>query len=206
MDNIKDITGNWLKTEDIFLLLKPRQPESNKGTYGHALLIAGSKGKMGAAVIAARAALRTGTGLLTVNIPEQERMILQTVLPEAMLTFREGDIKDPAAFSAVGIGPAIGTGNDAATLLQYVLQQYKKPLLVDADAITILAQHKEMWNEVPENSVFTPHPKEFDRLFGASENEMERIQKALALSVQNRWVIVLKKPLYFNSSRGAAIF
>src|SRR5688572_286284 len=104
-------------------LIKPRDPASHKGTHGHALLIAGSKGKMGAAVIAARACLRAGVGLLTVNMPEEERAILQTAVPEAMLMMREaaGDI---TSFSAIGLGPAIGVHEPSVALMENLLQNF----------------------------------------------------------------------------------
>lgn len=172
-------------------LIKPRDPASHKGTHGHALLIAGNKGKMGAAVIAASACLRTGAGLLTVNVPEEERGILQTAVPEAMLMMREegGEL---ASFSAIGIGPAIGTQETSVQLLENLLENYHRPVLLDADALTILAANKSMWGMIPPDSIITPHPGEFDRVFGKHNSIEERQEKALELSLLYPWVIVLK--------------
>ena len=177
--------------EEITSLIKPRQPNSHKGTYGHALLIAGSKGKMGAAVLAAKACLRTGTGLLTVNVPQKERAILQTAIPEAMLMMRQNKI-EWNKFSALGIGPALGTSLKRLALLKAVLENFSKPLLLDADALTLLAQNKNLWSSIPAGSVITPHPAEFDRMFGPCTNHDERMKKAITLSTQYPWVIILK--------------
>ena len=177
--------------EEITSLIKPRQPNSHKGTYGHALLIAGSKGKMGAAVLAAKACLRTGTGLLTVNVPQKERAIFQIAIPEAMLMMRQNKI-EWNKFSALGIGPALGTSLKRLALLKAVLENFSKPLLLDADALTLLAQNKNLWSSIPAGSVITPHPAEFDRMFGPCTNHDERMKKAITLSTQYPWVIILK--------------
>lgn len=172
-------------------LLKKRAPGSHKGDHGHALLLAGEKGKMGAAVIAATACLRAGAGLVTVNIPADERYIVQTAIPEAMLMMRE-DGGDIAVYDAIGMGPAIGTGHSAVTLLTNLLEQVRQPLVLDADALTILSQHKDLWGMLPAGAVLTPHPGEFDRLFGKHDSVEERKAKALELSLSYEWVIVLK--------------
>ncbi len=172
-------------------LIKLRAADSHKGTYGHALIIAGSKGRMGASVLAAMACLRTGSGLLTVEIPEEERCILQTSVPEAMLLFRENGARDNSVFSAAGIGPAIGTNASTVTLTD-LLQQFHKPVVLDADALTILSQQKDLFRLIPPNAVLTPHPKEFDRLFGEHASLEERAAKAITLSKLHPWTIVLK--------------
>ncbi len=177
--------------ELITALIQPRQPFSHKGIYGHALLIAGSKGKMGAAVLAARACLRTGVGLLTVNVPETFSSIIHTTVPEAMIMVREEAI-DYGKYKSIGIGPGMGVDEISARLLKHILSSFKGPLLIDADALTILSQHKEWLSLIPQGSILTPHPKEFDRLFGDSANEMERADKAILLSKQYSFVIVLK--------------
>jgi NAD(P)H-hydrate epimerase len=182
----------YLTKEIIAGLIKPRVADSHKGTYGHSLLIAGNKGRMGAAVLSARACLRSGTGLLTVNVPQDERSILQSTIPEAMLLFREDKLPELDKFSAIGIGPALGTDDISIKLLTDVLYQYKKNILLDADALTILSQRAELWNPLQEGTILTPHVKEFDRLFGESETKTERINKALDISKKYPWVIVLK--------------
>lgn len=197
----------------ISTLLKPRDPASHKRTHGHALLVAGNKGRMGAAVIAAKACLRSGVGLLTVNIPEQERIILQVAIPEAMLIMREED-NMPAQISAVAIGPGIGINKTSKQLLKKLLSNQTQPLVLDADALTICAMHKKLLNNIPPGSILTPHPGEFDRLFGKHASMEERQKKALQLSIQHSWVIVLKGQhtqityegkVYINSTGNAGL-
>ncbi len=184
-------------------LLKQRAPGSHKGDHGHALLLAGEKGKMGAAVIAATACLRAGAGLLTVNVPAEERLIVQATIPEAMLMMREegGDI---AVDDAIGIGPAIGTGPAATALLTNLLEQARQPLVLDADALTIVSQHKDLWGMLPAGTTLTPHPGEFDRLFGRHDAVEERNAKAIELSLAYQLVIVLKGPHTLVCHQGQA--
>jgi hydroxyethylthiazole kinase-like uncharacterized protein yjeF len=172
-------------------LLKQRDPFANKGDYGHSLLIAGGIGKMGAAVIAARACLRSGTGLLTVCVPRSERAILQSAIPEAMLGFRE-DITDFTSISAIGVGPGIGVGKDSKKILRSLLKHFKGPVLLDADALNVLAANSKLFKKVPKGTVITPHPKEFDKLFGPHATDEERRNAAIDLANKLELVIVLK--------------
>lgn len=196
----------YLTKEIIAGLIKPRAGDSNKGTFGHALLLAGNKGRMGAAVLAARACLRTGAGLLTVNTPVDERFILQVAIPEAMLIFRENGLSELDKFSAIGIGPALGTDDAATELLTDVLHQYKKNILLDADALTIISKGTIAWSNIPAGTILTPHVKEFDRLFGESNSKIERINKAIELSIKHPWVIVLKDNETLIVENGVAYF
>ncbi len=172
-------------------IIKPRQQDSHKGTYGHSLIIAGHKAAMGAALIAAKACLRSGTGLLTVNTPKKERHILQTALPEAMLLLRH-TAADYTKYTATGIGCALGTNKKALHLLEHVLTYCKAPLLLDADALTLLSQHKYLWKLLPKNTTLTPHPKEFDRMAGTSYNTEERRFKAVTMAAEKNIIVVLK--------------
>jgi len=180
-----------LTQEYISSLIKPRNPDSHKGTYGHALIVAGRTGSMGAAVIAARACLRTGAGLLTVHVPKKERIILQTSIPEAMLSFREDDI-DLSGYNAMGAGPALGTDKAASKLLEQLLTGFKKPILLDADALTLLSKDDALWKLVAPGTILTPHPKEFDRITGESSSPEERKNKAITFAQQKNIVLVLK--------------
>ena len=173
-------------------LLKPREANSHKGTYGHALLIAGNKFKMGAAVIAAKACVRSGAGLVTVNIPEDERFILQTAIPEAMLLARENNKSDINDFSAIGIGPGIGIEEESQKILSDLLINCNIPILLDADALNIIALNKNIFSLLKSNSIITPHPKEFDRLFGEHTNAEDRIKTAIEKAQEHNIVIVLK--------------
>ena len=181
-----------LTKDSIKKLIKPRQVSSHKGNYGHSFLMVGSQGKMGAAIIAARACLRTGTGLLTVSVPHDERLILQIAIPEAMLVMREKEEDNINGFNAIGIGCGIGTGKESTQMMSHLLSEYSKPLVLDADALNIISTHKNLLEKIPPNTILTPHPKEFDRLFGVHKSMEERMETAIEKSLQLHIVIVLK--------------
>lgn len=177
--------------------IKPRQKFSHKGTYGHAVLLAGSYGKMGAAVLSGRACLRAGVGLLTMHVPACGYEIAQISVPEAMTTIDDAEkhiskVPDLASATAIGIGP--GVGQDAATVkaLEKILEQAKVPLIIDADALNILSTNRHLLYKLPANTILTPHPKEFQRLAGESSNEYERLEKAQAFSAKYKVIICLK--------------
>jgi hydroxyethylthiazole kinase-like uncharacterized protein yjeF len=181
-----------LRLNDIKSILKTRMDDSHKGTYGHALLFAGSKGKMGAAVISSKACLRSGIGLLTVNIPEEERGIIQTSLPEAMLQFRADEKMDLSVFSAIAIGPAFGIDEVDVHLFRKIIPLVNQSIVFDADAITIFSREKDIFKQLPNNSILTPHPKEFDRLFGEHSSAEDRQKTAHQKAKELNCVIVLK--------------
>lgn len=169
---------------------KKRPCDSHKGTQGHALLIAGSTDKIGAAIIASKACLRSGVGLLTVAFSPEKKNILFNSIPEAMYE-NTCVMNDLSPYQAIGIGPGIGVDEIS---LQYIYELYqnKLPVVFDADALNLIAKYKIDWKNFNFPFVLTPHPKEFDRLFGEHDSESERrisaIQKAAALNC----VIVLK--------------
>ncbi len=146
---------------------------------------------MGAAVIAAKACLRSGTGLLTVNVPKAERFIVQTSIPEAMLMLREDESSDFNQFSSIGIGPGLGT---VKATVEFLSKAFKaaKPLLLDADALTVLSTNEKLLAKVPAGTILTPHPKEFDRLFGIHGTDDERSATAIRKAKDLNLVIVLK--------------
>jgi hydroxyethylthiazole kinase-like uncharacterized protein yjeF len=181
-----------LTKDSIKALLQPRKADSHKGNYGHALLVAGDFGRVGAAVIAARACLRSGVGLLTVSVPQEERVILQMAIPEAMLVMRDAIHAVLNDYSALGIGCGIGTSDTAKELLTNLLAQIKIPLLLDADALNIIAENQDLMHQLPEKTIITPHAKEFDRLFGHHETQKDRIFKAIAKAQEYGIIIVLK--------------
>lgn len=176
----------------IHSIIKKRLPDSHKGTYGHALLIAGNTGKMGAAVIAAKACVRSGVGLVTVNIPFIQQLIIQAAVPEAMLNFREGFIDNYTAFSAIGIGPGIGKNSLEKKVLKKIINSSDKPIVFDADALNMISDSKKLLQKIPVNSIITPHPKEFDRLFGNHISIEERKNTAIKMAELLDIVIVLK--------------
>ena len=186
-------------------IIMPRKDFGHKGNYGHALLIAGNKGKMGAALLAAKACLRTGVGLTTVNIPEGDQSTVNTFLPEAMTTDRADEIEFHQ-YSAIGIGPGLGTEKEQKILLPQVLEEYAKPLVIDADALNIISENKNLLQLIPKHSILTPHPKEFERMFGVCENDFERLQKAIELSVQYSFIIILKGHYTLIAANGKGYF
>lgn len=161
-------------------LLRERKKYSHKGLYGHSLLVAGSLGKVGAACLAARAILRSGAGLLTIHAPKCAYQILQTAIPEAMVVLDEDEEKitevtiEFAKFNSFGIGPGIGTNNLTASALGKLLDKIDTPIVLDADALNLIAADPSLFNKIPRQSILTPHPKEFERLFGKTNNHFER--------------------------------
>jgi ADP-dependent NAD(P)H-hydrate dehydratase / NAD(P)H-hydrate epimerase len=178
-----------VKTQNIFLtkdyvknLLKKRGKYDHKGTFGHALLVAGSFGMAGAAVLAAKACMRSGVGLLTVHSPQCNRIVLQTTVPEAMVRADADEYvlsqnTDTENYDAVGIGCGIGKAGRTASALKNYLMLTRKPMVLDADALNLIADNPEMWEYVPKDSILTPHPKEFERLFGKSDNDFDRLER-----------------------------
>ncbi len=206
----------WLWKGGVQRFIKARQPFEHKGLLGHALIVAGSDDTMGAALIAAEACVKCGAGLTTAMIPHSGLQSLNTRLPEAMFTQREQyETLDWEKYKTIGIGPGLGTGDESLSLLKSVLKNFKKPMVIDADAINLFGENKELIKLVPENSVFTPHMKEFDRLFGTHDSWWKRIETALKKSVELKVYIVLKNRYtmiftpegvcYFNSSGSPAM-
>jgi len=186
-----------LAQEDIASKIMQRKKFSHKGTYGHALLISGSYGKMGAAVLSAKACLRTGCGLVTVHIPKVGYEIVQTALPEAMISIDWSDIiftnvPDIENYSCIGIGPGIGTKQNTKRALLNLFERVEKPMVIDADALNILGEHKEWIQKIPANSILTPHPKEFERIVGQSTDDYDRNRKQITFAVENNIILVLK--------------
>jgi len=180
-----------LDIHSIQKIFKKRLPDSHKGNHGHALIIAGSKSKMGAAIIAAKACLRAGAGLVTVNIPRKERNAFFSAIPEAMIEFREEE-KDWDGYTAFAIGPGIGTDKTAENILKLLITNINSPIVFDADALNILAKNQGLFLSLPQSSIITPHPKEFDRLFGNHDSDTERKKTAIAKAGELKLIIVLK--------------
>jgi ADP-dependent NAD(P)H-hydrate dehydratase / NAD(P)H-hydrate epimerase len=200
---------------DIKSLVSPRANFSHKGDYGKALLLVGSKGKMGAAILAAKAAMRSGLGLLTAHIAACGYSSLQTAVPECMTSTDEQDehisrVKLELDFDAIGIGPGLGTHQDTVSVLQQVLSKYNKPVVLDADALNIIAVNSNTLHLIPKGSILTPHPKEFERLAGNSSNGFEQLQKLKEFAKACESIVVLKGSftaiadangkIFFNSS------
>ena len=159
--------------EDVRKFIKPRSLFSHKGDNGRALLVAGSQGMAGASILAARACLRSGVGLLTLHIPRCNNNIVQSSVPEAMT---KPDCSDTyiseapstEACNAVAIGPGLGTRKSTEAAVLKMIDETKIPLILDADALNILARNPDYFKKLPPNSILTPHPGEFARLAGTN--------------------------------------
>jgi len=207
--------NNWVTQEMVAHILRPRARFSHKGTYGHALLIAGGYGKMGAAVLGAKSCLRAGAGLLTLHIPKCGYEILQTSIPEAMVMTDEEEqefsgIKDISKYSAIGIGPGIGMSDKTAKGLKILIQQASVNMVLDADALNIISENKTWLSFLRRDSIITPHPGEFARLAGKSSSAFEAYNKQREFAVKYGIYLVLKGAytsiatpngeVYFNST------
>lgn len=183
--------------EDMPSMLKPRGKFAHKGSFGRALLIAGSQGMAGASVLAARACLRSGVGLLTVHVPFCNNFIVQTSVPEAMTEVDINDVRflcatDTDDYQAVGIGPGLGKAGDTEAALLEQIESCQTPMVVDADALNLLGEHRSYIGRLPKGSILTPHPKELERLVGKCQNSYERLTKARELARSAGVHIILK--------------
>ena len=207
-----------VEEKDIRSKLKHRHKFSNKGTYGHALIIAGQPETMGAALLCSSACAHSGAGLTTACVPQSGLTALNSYQPEVMAIVRKED--EPSEiewtkFSAVAIGPGLGKDKNALALFADLLKNDDKPIVIDADALNLLAAHPDLWKHVPKNSILTPHVKEFDRLFGEHKNWWQRLQTARQKAKEHKIYIVLKndytititpdEELFFNSTSNAAM-
>lgn len=188
----------FLELSDVYPLLKVRPRHCHKGDFGHALLCAGSHGMMGAAVLAGRGCLRSGAGLVTVHVPQCGYQIVQTALPEAIASVDENieTLSAPPAhhkYKAIAIGPGIGQDGKAVAFLDQLLDRMEgQPLVLDADALNIMARNRVWWSRVPPGTIITPHPGEFDRLTESHSDGYSRMQSAIAFARDHHVVVVLK--------------
>ncbi len=186
-----------LEQKDMQAWLPARSAFAHKGDFGHAFLVAGSYQKTGAAVLAARACLRSGVGLLTVHVPQSGYTVMQTAVPEAMLCIDESEMEYCQAenlnkFDFAGVGPGIGLKQSMQEALKSILQNANNPLVLDADALNILALNPEWFAFLPKNSILTPHPGEFDRLTQKHSKGYERLQTQIDFARKHAVIVVLK--------------
>ena len=212
---LKDVVTKHqvIQLTDVKQLFKPRKQHSHKGTFGHALIVAGEEGKMGAAILASKACIRSGAGLVTTLLHKEHFPIMQVAVPEAMCLDRSQPV-DYTKYASIGTGPGLGTSENATLLLKEVLLTTSKPLVIDADGLNILSLHPEMIAQVPAHSILTPHPKEFERLFGYQANDFERLGTAQAKAKELNIIIILKgkhtaivsaEEVYFNNTGNAGM-
>ncbi|KFF00821.1 sugar kinase [Chryseobacterium formosense] len=192
----KTESDDFVIDDDLILkIFKPRADFTHKGTYGKSIIVGGSYGKIGAAVLAIKSALKTGSGLTFVLAPNCGYEILQTSAPEAM--FIEGGVKnidtiDEQENAVYGIGPGLGTEKETEKTLLKFLENHKSPLILDADALNMISKNEDHLKLIPKKSIITPHPKEFERLFGKTENSFKRLKVAKTKAKQFGFYIVLK--------------
>ncbi len=178
-------------------LYTPRQRFTHKGTYGHALIIGGSYGKIGSVCLTATAALRAGAGLVTIYAPKCGYDILQTALPEAMvLTDPHKEILTNIEFDlepdVIGFGVGVGTKEETIEALEQLLKKNKKPMVLDADGLNILSKKNDLLKLLPEGSVLTPHPKELERLIGSWKDDFEKLEKVKSFTKEYKVIVLIK--------------
>jgi NAD(P)H-hydrate epimerase len=198
-DILEELESPWHYLEVGFIadLLKPRNKFSHKGTFGHCLLIAGCDGMMGAAVLAAKACLRAGTGLVTGHVPRFGYRILQSTVPEALISIDESDIiftgvHGLEAFSAVAAGPGLGGKPNTGRAILDLIRSVRVPLVLDADGLNLLSEHPEWMEELPRDTILTPHPREFERLAGKAGNAQTRVKMQVEYAIHHGVYVVLK--------------
>ncbi|WP_298487072.1 NAD(P)H-hydrate dehydratase [uncultured Maribacter sp.] len=181
---------------EVLPIYKPREKFTHKGTYGHSLLVGGSYGKIGASILATKAALKIGSGLVTAYIPKCGYIPMQTAVPEAMVVTNSdeniADIDFKIEPDAIGIGVGLSTEKETVNAFSKFLDKNKLPLVVDADGLNILSENKELLKKLPENSILTPHPKELERLIGKWKGDFDKLKKAKAFSKKYACVLVIK--------------
>lgn len=205
----------WLEERNVKRVLKPRPLFANKRDFGSVLILAGSMGMMGAAVMCSRAAMRSGAGLVTVHSARCGLSIVQSSVCEVMFEPDKNervisDMRLHHPHNAVGVGPGIGTYDDTINALEGLLKNVQCPLILDADALNCIAKRSSLLTLIPPMSILTPHRGEFDRLFGEHETDEERLLKAIEQAQYYNIIIVLKghytavvRPdgkVYFNST------
>lgn len=186
-----------LEEAEIRSLIKPRKRFAHKGTFGHGLLIAGSYGMAGASILAAKACLKSGVGLLTVHVPIHNHDLLQTTVPEAIVhtDIQERYFAQPVhlnRYSALAIGPGIGQEEDTALAMMEQIQGSTLPIVLDADAINILSTHRNWLSRLPKRCILTPHLGELERLIGKCMDTYERLVKVKELAAYLQSYIIVK--------------
>ena len=175
-----DSPYNYVTKDTIRSIYRKRDKFAHKGVFGHSLLVMGSFGKLGAAILATKACLRTGVGLVTVHVPSCGYEVMQMAVPEAMVSLDEDEriftrVYDLQKYSTIALGCGLSTKNRTRNALCYVLKHMDRPTVLDADALNILGQSPDWFEYIPKGSILTPHPKEFERMFGSPTSNFDRL-------------------------------
>lgn len=177
-------------------LRKTRKKFSHKGSFGHVKVVAGSEGMIGAAVLTSKAALKAGAGLVTAHIPHNMAMVMHSTAPEIMVEASDSPLDVQSGLETLGytlaIGPGLGSSELAHNLVSNAIKQSQTPIVIDADALNILSSNPTWLDDLPKNSILTPHPKEFSRLVAAWENETEKLSKLTTFCYDKQCIVVLK--------------
>lgn len=210
-----NVSNYYVEKTRVKDLLRPRNRFQHKGNFGHGLLIAGSYGKVGAAVLAAEASLRAGAGLIHCHLPKKGYEIMQITNPEVMISVDDSDdhfsyLPELSNYNAIAVGPGLGMEEETMKALKLLIQNTSVPVIFDADAINILAENKTWLSFIPSGSIFTPHPKEFERLAGKWSNDFEKLEMQKEFAFKYQCYVVLKGAyttvatpegrIYFNST------
>ena len=187
----------YVTKEEVQMLIEKRPVFAHKGEYGHALLIAGSEGMTGAAVLATEGALRSGCGLVTAHVPKAEHLVMHITHPAALVSPDKGNRFTEAPhnlekYTAIGIGSGLGQAPETFKAFKELLQRYRRPMVIDADALNILSARKELLPMIPEDSILTPHPGELRRLIGDWKDDREKLEKTTELAASIKSYIVIK--------------
>lgn len=182
---------------EVLTQYKPRQKFSHKGTYGHALVIGGSKGKIGSVILASKGCLRSGVGLITALAPDCGYEILQTAVPELMLVAQEEDdiitsFKNNIKANVICVGMGMGKNTKTLKAFTEFLKTNNLPLVLDADALNLLSENQDLLQFLPEKTILTPHPKELERLIGKWNDDFEKIEKTKEFSEKYNCIILIK--------------
>ena len=192
------VTGYTMtERQQVASMLPVRGRFAHKGTFGHALVIAGSSGMMGAALLTGGAVLRSGAGLVTLHVPKAGFRVVQTAFPEAIVSLdrMEDCFSEPPGkikYPAVAVGPGLGMDDKSVNGLQKLLEETKVPLVIDADALNMIAANPVLAGLIPERTILTPHPLEFDRIAGESPDAWSRHLKQIEYSVRHKVIVILK--------------
>lgn len=197
-DALSSLENNhYYINDDVEDIISDRNKHSHKGNFGKGLLIAGSKGMIGAALLAGKSCIKSGVGVLSVMTPQRGENVIQSSIPEAL--WLDGghsdynlELPELSSYSAVGIGPGISTHYQVEELIKKLFKDYNGPLVIDADALNHLSIEPELLDLLPEKAILTPHPKEFERLVGHFENDEEKWSKQIGFSKKHKVVLLVK--------------
>ncbi len=191
------IDSYYICKKDVRNILKPRNKFDHKGKNGHALIVGGSKGMAGSVVLSSKAAIRSGVGLVTALVPDAICDVVQTSIPEVMTLTGFGKNHITAApeisrFNAIGVGIGLSTYKETVLFLRELLEKVSKPMVIDADALNIVSQNKDLLGLIHKNSILTPHPLEFERLFGSTNSDFERLELARRKAKRASFTLIVR--------------